>query len=480
MFITDIFKRLVPITTIKPFFSTFSSTKNRLTIKNNKVNVCSMKISHIIDLATSRLTKHLTLVFIGNIFAAFLGFLAVLIISIELTVHDYGLFNIAISAMLIASRFSGLGMDTAMIRFTSSYLGVEKTAEATQVLRATFLVRIIVSSILSIIIFNTADLLSTKVFHYSSLTPLLKLAAFGVLVIPTFNYLKSVLYTYQLFQTGVILQILVDFGKLSTVLVIIFCLNMNTLAAVAAFAITPLIGGLLGFGLLWQKFFSKRKPIQNLFSQLFSYSKWMFVSNVCEITLPYVGIFMLAKILSSEAAGLYGLALNLAYIFPMITYSLMSVLLPEVSRFREIAQLDKYIRGSLKISLYIGVAVVPFLFFSHKIILFFFGSRYLDSVTIFNWLMLGHIIFTINSTIRVTLHSMNRPQVLAMVDLLKLTVMVIGCYLLIPLLGSLAPAIMALVVNVSALSFFSIYVFKKIRERDISFQNEVIIEPYSD
>lgn len=438
-----------------------------------------MKVSHIKDLITHRLAKHLTLVFTGNIFAAFLGFLAVLIISRGLTVHDFGLFNIAISAMLIASRFSGLGMDTAMIRFTSSYLGVKKTSEATQVLRTTFLVKIISSFILAVIIFNTAELLATKVFHYSSLTPLLKLAAFGVLVIPTFNYLKSVLYTYQLFQMGVILQILVDFGKLSTVLVLIFYLKMNILAAVAAFAFTPLIGLLLGFGLLWQKFISKEKPIQNLFSQLFSYSKWLFVSNVCEVTLPYVGIFMLAKMSSSEAAGIYGLALNLTYIFPIITYSLMSVLLPEVSRFREIAQLDKYIRGSLKISLYIGIAILPLLFFSHKIILFFFGSRYLDAVPIFNWLMLGFIVLTINSTIRVTLHSMNKPQVLAVVDLLKLTVMVVGCYLLIPLLGTLAPAIMALVVNVIVLGFFSIYVFKKIREGDISFQNEEIIEPYS-
>jgi len=74
---------------------------------------------------------------------------------------------------------------------------------------------------------------------------------------------------------------------------------------------------------------------------------------------------------------------------------------------------------------------------------------------------------------------MNRPQVLAVVDLLKLTVMVIGCYLLIPLIGVLAPAIMALVVNVSELCFLFIYVFKKIRGEDISFQNEEIIEPYS-
>ena len=438
-----------------------------------------MKVSHIIDLVIPRLAKHLTLVFIGNILAAFLGFLTILIISRGLTVSDFGLFNMAISAMLITSSLSCLGMDTAMVRFASSYLVLQKTAEATQVLRATFLVMTIFSFILAVVIFNTAELLSTKVFYSSNLTSLFKLAAFGVLAISTLSYLKSALYTYQLFHMGVILQSLVDFGKLSTVLVLIFCLKMNTFTAVAAFAFAPLIGVLLGFGLLHRELFSRGKPLQNLFSRLFSYSKWLFVSNVCGVILPYVGVFMLAKMLSSEAAGIYGLALNLTYIFPIIIYSLRSVLLPEVSRFREIAQFDKYIRGSLKISFYAGIMIVPFLIFSYKIIPFFFGLRYLDSVPIFNWLMLGYFILTINSTICVTIHAMNMPQVLAMVDLLKLIVMIIGCYLLIPFLGALAPAILALIMNVIVLSFLSLYVFKKIREGDISFQDKEIIEPYN-
>ena len=357
-----------------------------------------MKASTIIDLVTHRLAKHLTLVFTGNIFAAFLGFFAILTVSRELTVHDFGLFNIAISAMLIASRLSSLGMETSMIRFASSYLGVDKNAEAAQVLRATFLVRILFSFILFVIIFNTAELLSTKVFHDSGLTPLLKLTAFGILTISTWFHLKSALYSYRRFQTGVIIQNLIDLGKILTVIGLIFYLKMNTVTAVAAFVFTPLIGVLLGFGKFYHELFRKREPLKNQFSKLFSYSKWLFVSNICGLTLPYVGVFMLAKILGGESAGIYGLALSLVYIFPIINYSLQSVLLPEVSRFREITQLEKYIKGSLKISFCIGIAIIPLIFLSPKIILFFFGSRYLDSIPIFNWLLLCCIVLTINNT----------------------------------------------------------------------------------
>lgn len=432
-----------------------------------------MKASHIIDLMTSRLAKHLTLVFTGNIFAAGLGFLAVLIISRELSVSDFGLFNLAISVMLIASQLSGLGMDNAMIKFASPYLGEAKTAEATQVLRTTFLVRIFACFIFSVIIFSTAELLSTEVFHYSSLAPLLKLAAFGVFAISTLYYLKSALYTYQLFRMSVIVQNSVDFGKLSAVLVLLFYSKMNVFTAIAVFAITPLIGLLLGYGFLWKKLFSKGKQIKNIINRLFSYGKWIFVNNVCMLTLNYVGIFMLAKMLSSEAAGIYGLALNLTHIFPIINTSLASVLLPKVSRFRKMAQFENYIKGSLKVLFVLVILIIPFLFFSHKIILLFFGFRYVDSVPVFNLLLLGFITNTVGITIRVALFSMNKPHVVAMVTALKLIVMIIGCYILIPFSGVLAPAISVLIVNVSGLVFFSAYIFRVIKKGELSFlENE--------
>ncbi len=438
-----------------------------------------MNVSYITNIVTSQLARHITLVFAGNISAAGLGFLAVLIVARNLAVSDFGLFIIVISFMRITSCLSGLGMDTAMIRFTSSYLVAGKTAEATQVQRISLIVRSIICFILAVIIYITAGLMSTELFHYQSLTPPLKLAAFGMLAASILNYFRSVFYTYQLFRMSVILQLLVDFGKFFAVIVLMFSVGIDLFSAVAVFAFAPLLGVLFGFGQLYVKLFLAIKPIKNLFKQLFSYSKWTFAVNVCNLTLPFVGIFMLAKMLGSEAAGIYGLALNLAFIFPILVGSLRAVLLPEVSRFREMKQFEKYIKGSFKISFCIGLAIIPFLFLSYKIIPFFFGLQYLDSIPVFNWLLLGYIIIMINSTIRVALYSMNRPYVLAVVDLIKLTVMIIGCYLLIPIIGILAPAILTLIVNVSVLGLLSMYVFKKIRKEDIFFQKEEIIEPYS-
>lgn len=68
---------------------------------------------------------------------------------------------------------------------------------------------------------------------------------------------------------------------------------------------------------------------------------------------------------------------------------------------------------------------------------------------------------------------MSKPHVVAMVTALKLIVMVIGCYILIPFSGVLAPAISVLVVNVSGLVFLSAYIFRHIKKGELSFlENE--------
>jgi len=70
-------------------------------------------------------------------------------------------------------------------------------------------------------------------------------------------------------------------------------------------------------------------------------------------------IFMLATMLDSKASGLYGLALNLTYVFSILIGSLNAVLLPEVSRYREIAQIERYVKNSLKISIGISLTILP-------------------------------------------------------------------------------------------------------------------------
>ena len=118
------------------------------------------------------------------------------------------------------------------------------------------------------------------------------------------------------------------------------------------------------------------------------------------------------------------------------------------------------------------------LFVSHKIIPFFFGLKYYDSINVFNWLLLSALVFAANSTMKIALYSTNKPNIVAAVDLLRLLGMMIGCYLLIPLFGTIAPAVLSLFLNAAVLIFNSRYVFSHIHSGDIEFIEEELIETY--
>ena len=436
-----------------------------------------MKNSNIVDIITSRSAKLLSLVLSGNILAAGLGFLAVLLISRELSVSDFGLFNLAVSYMVIAARCAVLGTEVPLIKYYSSYISAGKNDEAGHVVRTILNIRVVSSLVIAGFTFSSAELISTRIFHYPELVPLMRLSSLGILSISLFSYIRNVFHAYQEFRKSVIFQLLNDLGKFLSAAVLIFMLSdLTTFKAVAIFALIPFFGLFPGLVNLRGVIFSLKRPVDNLLGQILSYGKWRFVSSVTGTILPYVGVFMLARMSSSEAVGIYGLAVNLTLIFPIIANSLVTVLLPKVSRFRAVDQFKNFMKASLKISLYIGIFIIPLLFVSNRLIPLFFGIKYLNSVPVFNWLLIGSVLQVINMTIRVVLYSRHKPEIVAVADVLSLILMFAGCYYLVPLYGTIAPAVTLVAVNGAVTLITYLYTSSHIHGGRIKFEEEDIAE----
>jgi O-antigen/teichoic acid export membrane protein len=433
-----------------------------------------MKSQNFVHLFKSKLAGHLILMASGNILCAGLGFLSILIISRTVSVSDFGLFNIAISLILMVQPLINFGMLGTMIKFVSSHLSRGREAEATHVVKAVFVIKITLSLIMAVLVFLLAVPLSLHVFHQPLLSPLLRIAAWGIFFLSMFNYVKATLWAYKKFLAYVIIQFLTDATKVLTIGLLFLISALTVVSAVTVFSLLPLLGFGLGFIYFRSVFFSRGTHTNKLYSQLLSFGKWLFLSNLSRRFFLYIGVVLLARMLNSEAAGIYGLALNLTYIFPILVATLTSVLLPEVSRFRGKKQFTVYYWRSLKIFAGLGICLTPVLFFARDIILFFFGERYLASIPVFIWLTIGLLFFAVSHILRPILLSLDKPQIATYADLVSVIVMFIGCYVFIPSLGVLAPAITAFVINVCSMVFLVIYTFHLIHKSDI------FIEPKKD
>jgi O-antigen/teichoic acid export membrane protein len=414
---------------------------------------------YLAKIIKSAVFRNLTIVSLANFISAGFGLLCLVIISRLITVGEFGLFQISLSVMILLSLFTDIGMDTGVIRFAAFYLGSNRPAEAAQAFRITLTFKLISCLVFALTIAAGSDWISRNIFNLAALSPLLKLSAIGIISYSLINYLKSVLYVYRLFKELFLLQIIMDLTKIFLVIAACTFLKCRPEEFILAYALCPLLAFLLGYRKIRPLLKKAGKMTKTLLQKIFSFSKWVFVSDLCKQILPYLGVFLLGKLSGSQTAGIYGLAVSLTAIFPILALSIKSAVYPEIAGNKDINRIKKYLKFTLEISLYVILACLPLLFISRPAIIVIFGARYASAAVIFNWLLLGNIaMFTINA-IRLALYSLNKPRMLAIVDILRVALIGIGGYLLIPGLGAIAPAILLTAANCLAAVFLALYSF---------------------
>ncbi len=418
------------------------------------------------------LARPFALVFFGHLAAAAFGALSLWFISQNMTVSGFGLFTLALAMIRNLPLWTTLGLDTAALRETSFHLKSNDRTKAIQIVRATFFLRFTSTLILCIIVFLSAKPLAKNIFHSESAAPLVELASLGIFCASIFNYFKSVLWAYQRYIKSFFAQLIADSVKLGAAVFFSVGGMMTPAIAIAAFGLAPAAGILAGvIGLEPVRFLVKEKPQTQLQKKLLSQSRWFFLSELSKTALIPASIFLVSFVLGTRSAGIYGLALNLTYLFPVFILSLKAVILPHVSRFENSEQLKRYALKSLKLSIWAFIALCPLLFFSGPAITFFFGSRYSEAAPVFNLLFIANIIGVMHTILYFALVSINKARVPALIDLARLAVMCLATFKLLPQFGILAAGVVFVIVN--AADFLAVFFyFRRVLSSPLAITNE--------
>ena len=415
------------------------------------------------------LTRSFGLVFSGNILGAVFSALTILVISRKLSVSDFGLFTLCLTIIRSTPLLTSFGLDTSMMKFASSHIRDGQPDKAAEVVKTTLWLRLLAAVFLAVLIYVAAGPLSLMIFHSLKMAMLLRVTALGVLAASLFTNYKTVLWTYQLFKKFFFVQILTDSSRFVAVVLFAAAGLITPGVAVIAYCLSFFLGVSLTRREIWSKIIPAGKIRSEIIFKMLAYSKWIFLSDVCRMLTSAIGLFIVAHSLGSKAAGLYGLATTMTYLFPIIVTSLKAVLVPRVSRFSDRARFKRYIQRSLQMSSLAGIALLPLIFFSQDLIRFFFGIKYAAAAPIFNILLLASIFSTIHLAIYAALYALNRPFIIGIVDIIKLIAMTLGIYLYISPLGIMAPPIMLLIVNWAGLVFHIFYISRLLDAKDIVF-----------
>jgi O-antigen/teichoic acid export membrane protein len=358
---------------------------------------------------------------IFNISAAVLGLFLNITYAKTLTIVDYGNLYFLLSLLYIINYVIDGGISQSIVVFSSK--GHSKNRhEYIQFVFKRYYKYLIVSFVLSI-------LASSIILYYYNLLTFQNFILLFVCGIMT-SLAKILISFFQGEKQWLkfnISNISLNFFKIVPLLIIIFLSDKIGISDITWILI---FSSLSQFILVLSFIFWKDKSSKNLVSKYDSYNLKKSFSNhfysligITFITViaSRVDILITKQFLSNEELGLYSMGSSLALIFPIITNSLMQVLL---SFSKELDKVD-ILKSNFLIKL-IGISVIIILLFTvaPTFLDWLFSSRYNDSIKFFQFLSIIHVIGLIFTPLE-TVYLVKKPKLICFLKFFQLLILII-------------------------------------------------------
>lgn len=395
----------------------------------------------------SATAKDTFVLFAGNLGSAFWGFLFTLFAARSMSIAEFGIFSAVLNFVVILSSLADIGISSGSVNFVSDHTAKGEHEKANEYIKASFLIRIFIVLLISVLIAIFAPFVS-KTFLAAS-DP--KLAIWAA-IIPIFLFpdlfFPYILQAKKKFLHSTLIDNSFYLGRLLFALgfYLVGGLTMNKAfwAFGAGFVVEMVLIAIFVKNDFWHS-----KPQKNEYKNLLKYSGWLGVSKIISSISGKLDIQMLATLMGAVATGLYSIPSRLASFIGVLSGSFSSVLAPRLAGFGDAESEKKYILKSLIAVLPIVGGVILWILIAKPFILILFGNKYIDSVPVFQALAAAQIpsLFTIPSSAAIT-YSMKKTVYFGAFSFFQLALVFLLNIILIPKYGVFGPTITAGVLGI--------------------------------
>lgn len=406
------------------------------------MKIVDTQLQELRSILASRTTKDSLVTVSGDLLNAGIGFISSVIVIRALGPTAYGLLAISMAVMAAASHMLDLGIRTSGVRFISLFLKTDR-AKAESMIATIFRVRLIVGLIVFIGGFFLAKPLAVNVFKKPELISLLRLAFVGCFGALLYDFIMTDLQANQWFKKLAGLRVSVTSIKLGLVIVLVLIQASTVSNMVILYILTPFLGFVLGSFLIPWKFIKTRGDRRDSFRVLFQFSKWVMISYLLAALYNRAEIFLLGYFKESTTVGVYSAAYTLVLPITLICASLTKVLLPKVTGLDTISKLSEYLKKAVKLLAGIGILLLPYYFLA-PLIIGFLGDKYASAIPVFRILFFYAFIFGLAGPIVIILYSLNKPHVIAFINIGQFMFSFTANYFVIPTYGAQGAAVVAL------------------------------------
>lgn len=393
----------------------------------------------------------------GNIVAQGIGFLIIIIMSRDLGPNQYGVFSLLLAIFTVATQVSDFGVSTSYVKYVS-----ENLSKAKEIFVTVILSKIALSLLVITTLYFLSGFISDFFFETRQYQGLIEIIAVAVLFHAFFGVIVSHFQAVQNFKVFAYLNIVHNFLKFISVLIVALVFSeekhLEYFILIYAFVVVTLI---LAINIKNYKLFTYIKLFDfDYFIQIYKLGFWVFLSSLAVIVIMRLDIMMLQKMSTSLEVGYYSVAMNLAMIFPLITASLVTTLLPKMDEFLKNHTVKEYVQKVLSKTKYVIAILIAMELLSPFVIRLLFGEQYIESISVFQILLVAFTFGIIINPISLVMYSINKAYLLTTMNWVQLPLNYFGNLLLIPIWQADGAAISTTILRVIGGLYITIYLLK--------------------
>ncbi len=403
-------------------------------------------VDSIKGIVYSGTAKDTFILFTGNVGSAFWGFLFTIIVARGLTVSDFGIFSAALNLVIILSSLADIGVSTGSVNFVAENLARGDTKKANEYIKASFIIRLAIVLVLSLIIFVLAPIVSVRLL--ATVDP--KVAVWAA-VLPIFLFpdlfFQYILQAKRKFLHSTIYDNSFYVARLVFALIYYLTGTLTMTKSFLAFGAGFLVTVVFTFIYIKTDFLFS-KPAKEEYHKLLRFSGWIAVNRIISSISGRLDITMLAAMAGATVTGLYSIPSRLATFIIVLSGSFSSVLATRLASFGNKEKERKYIIKSTLALLPISAVIILWIIFAKAFMLILFGQKYLPAVPIFQALAASQIPFLLTvPAVSAIIYSMKKTVYIGTLSFFQLGAIFVLNFYLIPRYGVFGPTITFAITN---------------------------------
>ncbi len=384
------------------------------------------------------LSQQAALVFAGKMTGACLGFVMSLLVARWMGPEEFGLFSLFIVILIFGNDLLGDGLSPGVVRFYAMYRRADPS-KAAEVLTNALALRILLGIPVVVVGVTVGAQCAERVFHSQSYVVPVVLGLVGSFGAALWSFNLSVWQAREEFGTYGVMVPLINILRVLSLPVLSLGGYLTLGGVMGSHVVVYFLCALSGMWAL-RGHLAQVRIDGVLLRELFRFSKWPAMASLCFLLQVNLGVPVLSYFADAREAGLYGAGSSLLMGVDFLTLSLLTALLPKVSRLSGIEQCRSYVQRSFPAYALIAVVLLPLLFFARPLVLGLFGSAYEGTVDVFQVLFVGTLGTLVTHPLYLVLYTMNRPHLHTLSGIVGLVAWVLTAVWLIPQFGAVGAA----------------------------------------